>query len=211
MIITAIVTIRGLATEAEYGTSSAFYYIVGAIIFFIPTALVVAELTMMFQDTEGGVATWIGKALGMKYGLVSIWLQWIASMISFPALLIVGSVSIAYIGTDMASDSLLASNKIYTFIIIQSMYWIATIIALNGMKWISKVSKIGGLIGTIIPIVVLIVCAILFLIMGGDSQINFSHDYIPKISGINQLVLASCVFSFYSGMEIISADRKSVV
>lgn len=44
MNVTAVVSLRGLPAEAEYGLSSAFYYLFAAIVFLIPTSLVAAEL-----------------------------------------------------------------------------------------------------------------------------------------------------------------------
>ena len=55
MNITAVVSLRGLPSEAVYGPSSAFYYLFAAIVFLIPTALVAAELAAMFADKQGGV------------------------------------------------------------------------------------------------------------------------------------------------------------
>ena len=55
MNVTAVVSLRGLPAEAEYGVSSAFYYLFAALVFLIPTALVAAELAAMFQDKQGGV------------------------------------------------------------------------------------------------------------------------------------------------------------
>ena len=40
MNVTAVVSLRGLPAEAEYGLSSAFYYLFAAIVFLIPTSLV---------------------------------------------------------------------------------------------------------------------------------------------------------------------------
>jgi len=67
MNVTAVVSLRGLPAEAEYGLSSAFYYLFAAIVFLIPTSLVAAELAAMFQDKQGGVFRWVGE----KYNLVS--------------------------------------------------------------------------------------------------------------------------------------------
>lgn len=44
MNIVAVVSLRGLPAEAEYGLSSIFYYIFAAIFFLIPVSLVAAEL-----------------------------------------------------------------------------------------------------------------------------------------------------------------------
>ena len=61
MNVTAVVSLRGLPAEAEYGLSSAFYYLFAAIVFLIPTSLVAAELAAMFQDKQGGVFRWVGE------------------------------------------------------------------------------------------------------------------------------------------------------
>ena len=63
MNVTAVVSLRGLATEAIYGIQSAFYYLFAAIVFLIPTAMVAAELAAMFSGKQGGVFRWVGEAL----------------------------------------------------------------------------------------------------------------------------------------------------
>ena len=79
MNVTAVVSLRGLPAEAEYGISSAFYYLFAAIVFLIPTSFVAAELAAMFQDKQGGVFRWVGEAFGKRLGFVAIWLQWVES------------------------------------------------------------------------------------------------------------------------------------
>ena len=72
MNVTAVVSLRGLPAEAEYGLSSAFYYLFAANVFLIPTSLVAAELAAMFQDKQGGVFRWVGEAYGKKFGFLAI-------------------------------------------------------------------------------------------------------------------------------------------
>ena len=136
MNITAVVSLRGMPSEAIYGPSSAFYYIFAAIVFLIPTALVAAELAAMFSDKQGGVFRWVGEAFGPRTGFLAIWLQWIESTIWYPTVLTFGAVSIAFIGMDASHDALLASNKVFTLITVLAIYWIATFIALKGLSWV---------------------------------------------------------------------------
>lgn len=63
MNVTAVVSLRGLATEAIYGIQSAFYYLFAAVVFLIPTAMVAAELAAMFATKQGGVFRWVGGHL----------------------------------------------------------------------------------------------------------------------------------------------------
>ena len=130
MNIVAVVSLRGLPAEAEYGVSSAFYYILAAVVFLIPVSLVAAELAAMFPYQQGGMFRWVGEAYGDKVGFLGIWLQWIESTIWYPTVLTFGAVSLAFIGMDQIYDAQLAANKYYTIIVVLAIYWIATFISL---------------------------------------------------------------------------------
>ena len=210
MNVTAVVSLRGLPAEAEYGLSSAFYYLFAAIVFLIPTALVAAELAAMFSDKQGGVFRWVGEAFGKRMGFLAIWLQWVESTIWYPTVLTFGAVSLAFIGMNGTHDMALASNRLYTLIVVLAIYWLATFISLKGMSWVGKVSKIGGLVGTIIPAGLLVVLAIIYLATGGHSQLDFHGSFFPDLTNFNNLVLASSIFLFYAGMEMGGIHVKDV-
>ncbi len=202
MNVTAVVSLRGLPAEAEYGLSSAFYYLFAAIVFLIPTSMVAAEMAAMFKDKQGGVFRWVGEAFGKKWGFLAIWLQWLESTIWYPTVLTFGAVSIAFIGMNQTHDMSMASNKLYSLIVVLIIYWTATWISLKGMSWVGKVAKIGGLVGTIIPAGLLIILGIVYLISGGESQMNFHGNFFPDLTNFDNLVLASGIFLFYAGMEM---------
>ena len=210
MNVTAVVSLRGLPAEAEYGLSSAFYYLFAAIVFLIPTALVAAELAAMFQDKQGGVFRWVGEAYGKKVGFLAIWLQWIESTIWYPTVLTFGAVSIAFIGMNHTGDMSLASNKYYTLAIVLIIYWLATFISLKGLSWVGKVAKVGGMVGTIIPAALLIILGVVYLMTGGQSNMDFSGDFFPDFTKFDNLVLASSIFLFYAGMEMGGIHVKDV-
>ena len=182
MNVAAVVSLRGLPSEAVYGLSSAFYYLFAAIVFLIPTAMVAAELAAMFNDKQGGVFRWVGEAMGGRTGFLAIWLQWIESTIWYPTVLTFGAVAIAFIGMDPSHDALLASNKVFTLITVLAIYWIATFIAMKGMSWAGKISKIGAMIGTIIPAGLLIVLAIIYLSTGGHNNMDMSAGFFPDLT-----------------------------
>lgn len=204
MNVTAVVSLKGLPQEAVYGVSSAFYYLLAAVVFLIPTSLIAAELAAMFQNKSGGVFRWVGEAFGKHFGLMAIWLQWAQSLFWYLITLIFGAVAIAFIGHNLGFDNELSSNKYFIFIIVISLFWIATILAMGGMDRISKISKIGGLIGTIVPSILLIILAVAYLSTGGQSQMNLHSNFVPNLSNFNNIVLAIAIFSSYAGMEMNS-------
>ena len=210
MNITAVVSLRGLPAEAVYGPSSAFYYLFAAIVFLIPTAMVAAELAAMFSDKQGGVFRWVGEAFGARTGFLAIWLQWIESTIWYPTVLTFGAVSLAFIGLNDVSDAALASNKVFTLIVVLAIYWIATFIALKGLGWVGKISKWGGMIGTIIPAGLLIILGIIYIASGGHNNMDMSQGFFPDLTKIDNLVLASSIFLFYAGMEMMGVHVMDV-
>ena len=210
MNVTAVVSLRGLAAEAEYGLSSAFYYLFAALVFLIPTSFVAAELAAMFQDKQGGVFRWVGEAFGKRLGFLAIWLQWFQNTIWYPTVLTFGAVSLAFIGMNPTSDMTLADNKIYTLVVVLVIYWLATFISLKGLGWVGKISKIGGLVGTIIPAGLLILLGIYYVATGGPIQMNLSGSFLPDLAKLDNLVLASSIFLFYAGMEMTGIHVKDM-
>jgi putative glutamate/gamma-aminobutyrate antiporter len=210
MNVAAVVSLRGLAAESVYGFSSAFYYLFAAVCFLIPTAMVAAELAAMFRDKQGGVFRWVGEAMGQRAGFLAIWLQWLESTIWYPTVLTFGAVSIAFIGMSPQADMNLASNKIYTLVVVLAIYWIATFVALKGLKWVGKISKIGAMVGTILPAGLLILLGIIYLISGGHIEMNLNQSFFPDLTNINNLVLASAIFLFYAGMEMMGVHVMDI-
>lgn len=210
MNVTAVVSLRGIPAEAEYGVSSAFYYLFAAIVFLIPTSMVAAEMAAMFQDKQGGVFRWVGEAYGKKWGFLAIWLQWIQNAIWYPTVLTFGAVSIAFIGMNQSADMTLASNRIYTLVVVLGIYWLATWISLKGMGWVGKVAKAGGLAGTVIPAALLVILGIVYLATGGESQMDFNGKFFPDLNNLDNLVLASSIFLFYAGMEMSGIHVKEM-
>lgn len=210
MNIVAVVSLRGLPAEAVYGMSSAFYYLFAALVFLIPVSLVAAELASLFPYQQGGMFRWIGEAFGSKLGFLGIWLQWVESTIWFPTVLTFGAVSLAFIGMDHVADSHLAANKFYTIAVVLAIYWLATLISLKGLGWVGKISKIGGMVGTIIPAALLVVCGVVYLAMGGHSQMNFHGDFFPDLSNFDNVVLAASIFLFYAGMEMSGVHVRDI-
>ena len=210
MNIVAVVSLRGLPAEAEYGVSSAFYYILAGIVFLMPVSLVAAEFAAMFPYQQGGMFRWVGEAYGEKLGFLGIWLQWVESTIWYPTVLTFGAVALAFIGMDHVMDSHLASNKWYTIAVVLAIYWIATLISLRGMGWVGKVSKIGGLVGTIIPVIFIVICAIVYMAIGGESQMDWHGSFIPDFSNFNNIIFAVSIFLFYAGMEMSGVHVRDI-
>ena len=121
-----------------------------------------------------------------------------------------GAVSFAFIGLNDAADATLASNKLFTLGVVLAIYRIATFVALKGLGWVGKISKWGGMIGTIIPAGLLIVLGIIYIATGGQNQMDMSQGFFPDLAKLDNLVLASSIFLFYAGMEMMGVHVMEV-
>ena len=83
--VIAVDSIRALPISAEYGLSLIFYYILGGVLFMIPSALAAAELSTGWPET-GGVYVWVKEALA-KALLLAAWLLWIYNIVWYPTIL----------------------------------------------------------------------------------------------------------------------------
>ncbi|WP_297069517.1 putative glutamine/gamma-aminobutyrate antiporter GadC [uncultured Duncaniella sp.] len=200
MIITTVVSLRGLPSQAEFGIQSIFYYLFAAIVFLIPFSLVCAELASTYTHS-GGLYRWVAEAFGPKWGWSAMYLEWQTLVIWFPAVLMFAAVSLAYIFWPESFDAKLSANKIYTLIVVLGVYWITNFIAFRGMKSSKILSTLGGLFGTIVPGAILIILGVAYLCMG--KPIMLTHEsFFPDFTKIGTIVLAASIFLFYGGMEM---------
>ena len=208
--VAAVVSLRGLPAEAEYGLSSIFYYVFAAVCFLIPVSLVSAEMATTYPE-KGGVFRWVGEAFGPSFGFLAIFLQWLQNSIWFPTVLTFAAVSIAFMGPNQDFDTALASNKMYTLCVVLGVYWLATFANFFGKKASGSISKWGTTIGTLIPGAILIILGFYYAISGGEIQMSIKEaDLIPDLGNFDTLALAVSIFLFYAGMEMSSVHIKDI-
>lgn len=203
--IIAVDSLRSLPFSAEYGFSVVFYYLLAAIAFFIPTALVSAELATGWPN-KGGVYVWVREAFGERYGFLTIWIQWIYNVVWYPTILSFVAGALAYF-----IDPKLADSKEYMLTCVLIIFWGATIINFYGMKISSMISTIGALIGTLIPMFFIIILGAVWLAKGNTSQINFNlKSFFPDLSSINNLSFLTAVLFGLVGMEMSAVHADEV-
>lgn len=200
LIVTSILSMRGLPSEAKYGIQSIFYYLFAAVVFLLPFSLVCAELASTWTK-NGGLYRWVSEAFGPRWGWLAMFLEWQTIVIWFPTVLMFAAASLAYMFWPESFDQALASNKIYTLIIALLVYWLATFNAFRGQKSANKLSTYGGMVGTIIPGAILIILGIIYVCAGKPIALE-QLPFLPDFSNVGTIVLAASIFLFYAGMEI---------
>jgi len=68
--VTAIVGLRWLTTAAQFGPASLLLWLLAMVIFFLPSAVAVRELTDI-DPRAGGLYRWVSRAFGPRHGFVA--------------------------------------------------------------------------------------------------------------------------------------------
>lgn len=202
--VCAISNIKNFPLLAEYGLSIISFLILAAVFFFIPVALVSAELASAWP--ERGIYTWAREAFGPRLGFLAIWLEWIENVIWYPTTLSFIAATFAYI-----IDPALAQNKFYVMSMVVITFWSATFVNFFGMRVSGWISSITALFGTIVPIALIILMSGFWILSGRPVQISFNcTGLIPDLSSVHQLVLLSGVLLGLAGMEMSAVHAKEV-
>jgi glutamate:GABA antiporter len=191
----SVASLRSTPSMAVYGLSSIFLYIVPAIVFLLPTALVAAELA---SGWSGGVYNWVTQGISAPLGFLAVWNQFAMTIFYYPSLLAYVASTFAYV-----INPKLASNGIYVFLVIVGVYWLGVFVSSHGMKAIAGLSSGGLVVGTLIPGAALIILGVVFLFGGNTpaAPMDASH-LLPPWAGIASLVLIVNNFLAYAGMEM---------
>ncbi|MDE6555080.1 MAG: APC family permease, partial [Lactobacillus sp.] len=213
MNVTIIAGIGNDVQQAFYGLSSVTYFAIGAICFFIPTALVAAELASGWSN-RGGIFRWVGEGLGKGWALTCLLILWFQTMINFGMGMPSYAATIMFY-TPMYNKAVQFAQHPQHEILIMTgfiiLYWILTFIATKGVKAFSNVAKYGVLIGTFIPLALMIILTIVWLCEGHQPAIPMTpKGLIPKWNGMSTLALAAGVFFSYTGIDMNAAHIKQL-
>ena len=87
MNIVAVVGLRWISRSARLGAPSVTLWILACLVFFVPLAAVIAELSSRHPE-QGGIYAWARRAFGPAHGFVCGWCMWVNNLFYFPALLL---------------------------------------------------------------------------------------------------------------------------
>lgn len=203
--VATIGSVKNWPVTAEYGFASVFFFLVATLIFFIPTALVAAELATGWPKI-GGVFAWVKEAFGHRCGFLAAWLLWVQTIVWYPTALSFIAATVAYI-----FDPILASNNWYTFCLILIIFWAITLVNLRGMRTSGWISSMGMILGTFLPGFFIIMLGIIWYFSGFPSAIDLSlKGFIPNMGNLSQLVLFTGVLISLAGIEMSAVHARDV-
>lgn len=202
--VIAVDSLRTLPMSAKLGLPLISYYLVAAIAFFIPVALVAAELATAYPNT-GGLYVWVREAFGRRAGFITIWLQWIYNVVWYPTILAFIAATLSYL---FAPE--LANNKFYLLGTSIGLFWLFTLLNCFGMKISSIVSILGASLGTILPMVGISLLGALWLFQGLPTHIEPPSTWLPDFSSIGNISLFSAILFGLIGVEMSAVHAEEV-
>jgi len=180
---------------AVLGLASVVIYVVPALLFLLPASFVSAELA---SGWEGGVYNWVSEGISPRMGFVAIWCQFAQTTFYYPALLAYVASTLAYVFAPG-----LAHNGLYTTVVIVVLFWSAVLVSGRGVLSTGRLASYGVLIGTLIPGLLLVVLAAIYLLQGNPSAAPLSaHHLLPPWHGLTSIVLIVNSFFLYAGVEV---------
>lgn len=198
-------SIRNLPATALFGSQLIFYFILGALFFLIPTALVSAELASGWAK-QGGIYIWVKEAFGKKTGFLAIWLQWIENVIWYPTILSFVAGTIGYL-----INPALTSNPYFLWSIIVSSFWGATLLNMRGMSSSAMFSNICSIAGLLLPMSLIIGLGVAWITQGNPLQIQFDlPSIIPNSSDKSMWVSLTAIMMSFCGIEIATVHANDV-
>lgn len=203
--IAAVLGPRWIAAAAHNGTSSISLWILAAVLFFLPTALIIIELSTRYP-CEGGLYVWTKEAFGDFHGFVAGWSYWIYTFFYFPGLLTASVAMSVFIGGPKYAH--LAGNTHYLLWASLGLLAVAVVLNIVGLdigKWLQN----AGGVATYVPLLMLVgIAAYLGLRHGSATQFSLKSS-LPHWDWDTVNFWSNIAFAF-TGMELVCAMSEEV-
>nr|WP_318384158.1 glutamate/gamma-aminobutyrate family transporter YjeM [uncultured Enterobacter sp.] len=192
------------------GYSATPWYIFSALFFFIPFALMMAEMGSAYRKEEGGIYSWMNNSVGPRFAFIGTFM-WFSSyviwMVSTAAKVWVPFSTFVF-GADMTQHwqfGGLASTQVVGLL---AVFWmvVVTFVAAKGINKIAKITAVGGVAVMCLNLVLLGVSVTILLLNGGHfaENVNFTASPNPGYqSGLSMLSFVVFAIFAYGGIEAV--------
>ena len=115
-------------------------------------------------------------------GFLAVWCQFAMTIFYYPTLLGFVASTLAYV-----INPELASNGVWTAIVIVVVYWTGVWVSSRGTKGVAGLASGGLIIGTLIPGAVLVILGVVFLGQGNPSAAPMTaSNLLPEWAGLGE-------------------------
>lgn len=219
LVMMNVTVLAGLANDVQqsfYGLTSVTYFLIGGLLFFLPTGLVAAELASGWGQ-RGGIFRWVGEGIGVFPAISCLLILWFQTTFTFGSGIPSMSATIGFFTTkydwavDFAKNSHSWKVTLPIMVCWLAYYWFCCWLATKGVKTFSKIAQYGVIFGTFLPLAVMTILAIVYICQGHPIQTDMAPSaLVPKWSGMSTLALAAGVFFCFAGIDMNAAHIKDL-
>ena len=169
-----VLVIDAVAPTASIGNSQYAWWVIMILGFFIPYALISAELGTQYPS-EGGMYTWVKKALGKKWAGRVAWFYWV----NFPLWI----ASLADLVTTLVMQAFGVELSLGMVLGLQLFY--IALVTILGMLRISQsawVANLGAIVKAIVLAGIGFIGIYVFVKHGSANPVESWHDLMPLVS-----------------------------
>jgi len=196
---------RWIAAAAHNGTSSISLWIIAALFFFVPSALVINELSSRFPH-EGGLYVWSKEAFGDFHGFVAGWCYWVYTVFYFPGLLLASASMSAYVIGE--NGARLEHDRAFLLLVSIGLLLVAVALNLVGLRIGKWLQNAGGAC-TYLPLLLLVGVAGWLGMRHGSVTHFTSGNVLPTWNWGTVNFWSQIAFAF-TGLELVSAMSAEV-
>jgi amino acid transporter len=198
-IVSGILVLDTVAAGAAIGVQGLTFWIILGVFFFLPYALLTAELGSAWPQ-EGGIYVWVREAFGPFWGSMTAWLYWINLAYWAP------SVFVLFVGTAIVAWDLEIS-QFWEAVIVIGLIWLTVLIVLAPLKYSKWVPSVSAVVKVIV-ILVLGIAGIVYAVRFGSPNSFAASEWVPSLEA-NWSFVPVIVWSLM-GFEIMNSAGDAI-
>ncbi len=204
--VVAIVGLRWVALAAAGGNSSVVLWFGALLLFFIPQAFAVIELTSRIPE-QGGIYRWSEVAFGDFHGFMAGWCYWTNNLVYFPNLLVyVAGISVFVAGSGFQE---VGESRLYVLLFSLAALWTVWLFNLIGLSAGRWVHNAGGF-GTWVAATLLILFGLIAVVRFGVANPMPPSSFFDGLLTFDKLSFWAAICFGFSGLELASVMAGEV-
>ncbi|HVF48972.1 MAG TPA: APC family permease [Pyrinomonadaceae bacterium] len=204
--LVAVIGFTWMATAAKAGPSALTLWVLAAVLFFVPQALAVVELSSSYPE-EGGIYAWTKREFSEGHGFLCGWCYWINDVLYYPPLLLTTAVIAAYAVGQGANNP--GDNWLYVFTFTLVALWLAALLNVVGMQTGKWLQNIGGM-SSYLPALVIIALGVVAAFRQPAANAFNLETLQPNLKDLPSLNLWATIAFAYAGLELSSTMGQEI-
>lgn len=189
MFFTSILGFANISRGIFYmGQASILFYIITGILFFLPYAIICAEMGASFKNEHGGIYSWISNSIGGTFGrklaFITIFMWWFSYVTWMVSVSATVTIPISYIMSPFIDGGFANATKFVQQILGPTSMGIIGIILMTiitycismGIKSITKIAAIGGIAMMSLNLILLLCSMLIWAHNDFHSVSNYSFQ-----------------------------------